>query len=243
MSKKIILFLLLLVAKQLSAQTTTPQHSLNISLGYTSILNKDLYRSPYLYKGVNPVIGVSYERLGRNAIQQVEITYTSGSIKTSFSPLASSKSLSLDYKFLPRIYQSPKTSLYLGANLGAFTWIADYFPDIETAKTRSDILAVSFKIAARADFHLSEKSSLSIQASFPVSSYVNRPNFLDQKNRSSEFGLLNMIALDGKITYGYQFTQKWQGTIGYQYSYYKYKHPATVQMLQNGLSLGIKYSF
>jgi hypothetical protein len=247
MKTTICLFLILFSGSFLCAQDSLrSQKSISLEEGFTHLVNKDLYRSPFVYKGFNPFVSLTAEKSSTNLINRISLGFSFGSMKTSFSPLASTNALNLDYTYLRKISSSKRYSFYAGPQVSALSWKADYFPEMEApsySKVRSYMLGVSLGLAAQFSYTISPRSTFTLVLSSPFCTYMYRPNFLDGSPAQSKLGIFTLWNPQVQLQYEYKASEKVSLYIQYRYQYLQYPYPKEIRMLGNGLSLGIKIRF
>lgn len=220
--------------------------SISFEQGFTYLVNKDLYRSPYIYKGFSPYASLKAEKTSAKSIQRFSTAITFGNIKTSFSPLASSYLLNLDYTYMRKIRSGKRYSFYAGLQLSGLSWNVNYFPEMEVpryGRVRSYMLGISAGIGAQFNYSLSRKSSLSLLLSAPLCTYIDRPSFLDGSPRQDRLSFLGLWNPQAQLTYEYKASERVSIFVSYRYQYLQYAQPKEIRMLGNGLSVGIKLRF
>lgn len=245
---KTSLFILLAFASVswLQAQDSLRCKSLSFEQGVNYLVNKDLYRSPYVYKGLNPFVGLGFERSSAKYIHRVSAGLTFGSVKTSFSPLASVYLANIDYSYLRRIASDRRFRVYAGPQLSGFSWTANYFPEMQVpnyAKVRSYLLGVSMGLGTQFTYSISPRSSFKLLLYVPLAAYAERPHFLDGSTPKDGFSLLGLWNPQVQATYEYKVSGKISLYASYRYQYLLYAAPKELRMLGNGLSFGLKIHF
>lgn len=216
--------------------------SMGLELGPESTFVKDLYRSPYLYSGMNTYGALSLNRSAKKSLQSLRASYSFGKIQTSFSPKAPQDKIQLEYLYLRKVFTRQAFQLYVGPQLNALAWQVNYFPEMEVplyARVHSYLVNASLGIGTEANFQISKRSSLSISATVALASYVQRPHFMDG-HALKPWGVFNLWNPSIRVVYSYSLSRKVAITVGYQYSYVHYDQPKAIRMLNNGLSIGLK---
>ncbi len=246
---KTILFSLLfcVTASLLYAQDSTGiQKSFSLSQGYTHILTKDLYRSPYNYKGLSPNTELSFERSSSRSIHRAYAGLVWGTVKTDFSPLAPSSVLTVNYSYLRKLTSGKRFTVYLGPQLNGLSSSTNYFPDMPVpahGRVHSYILDFSLGLAGQINYRINAKNSLHVFFSAPLCAYVDRPEFMDGSPRQIQFGVFNSWNPQVRFTFEHRLSKKVSVLLNYQYTYLHYEEPKAIRMLTNGFSLGLKLNF
>lgn len=223
-----------------SSRVTT---SIGIELGPESTFVKDLYRSPYLYHGLNTYTALSLHRTAKKSFQSLRASYSFGKIQTSFSPKAPQDRIQLEYLYLRKVRDGSTWQLHVGPQLNVMAWQTNYFPEKEVpsyARVQSYMVNASLGLGMQANFQISKRSSLSISASLPLASYVQRPHFLDGATLKP-WGIGNLWNPNVRVIYSYSLSRKVAITVVYQYAYVHYAQPKAIRMLNNGLSIGLRF--
>lgn len=234
-----IVFMTFAKAQDSSRATT----SLGLELGPESTFVKDLYRSPYLYRGLNTYVALSLNRSGKKSIQSLRASYSFGKIQTSFSPKAPQDRIQLEYLYLRKVWTKKAWQLYVGPQLNVMAWQVNYFPEMQTPTyqgVQSYLVNASLGLGMQANFQISKRSSLSVSTSLALASYVQRPHFMDGSTLKP-WGIGNLWNPNVRVIYSYSLSRKVAITVGYQYAYVHYAQPKAIRMLNNGLSIGLRF--
>ena len=247
MKKHLFHFLYLLPFYFVQAQDSIPiVKNISLTQGLSHIVTKDLYRSPYLYKGLGYTASLTFERISSKSIHSVRAGIVLGAVKISFSSPAPVNMLDLEYYYLRKIVENKQFKFYLGGQLDGLSWRVNYFPKMEVpsyAKVHSHLLALSAGIATRLEYRTGSRTAVRLSLHTPLCSYSDRPKFLDGSPRASQFAVLNLWNPKLEVSFKYNVSKKITQTINYQYEYLQYSKPKTIRLLSNGLSIGLKISF
>lgn len=243
MKKYISLLMLILCAIAHAQDTSKVAYNATLDVGPQSVVLKDLYRSPYVYRGLYTFIGIGFARFSSTTIHALEAGYTFGAVKSSFSPQAKANALFLDYQCFGRLICTPKHGLAIGPQLLAQAWRVNYFPKMEApiyAQVHTYMVALSLGMSIAYRHKISERSALSLRASLPILNYIERPRFMDGEVPQS-LGIFNFWNPTCKLNYTYNFSNRFCISMSYKYAYLQYAQPKTVRMLQNGISIGFEF--
>ncbi len=222
------------------------KNSLSLFQGINYTVQKDLYRSPYPYSGLNPLIGLKYERYTPKSFHRLSAELVFGKTKTSFSPLAATQLLEVDYTYLRKIISGSKINFYAGPQLNGTSWSIDYFPEMNVpnySKVRSYLLGFSLGLALNMKYTLNSKNHLALTLAAPACAYLERPKFLDGSPKQNQFGVFNYWNPKVQLSYEHTVSEKFSLLIDYQYQYLEYSKPKSIRMMNNSLSLGILRKF
>ena len=101
-------------------------NSISLTQGFCYVVNKDVYRSPFTYHGVLTQVNMNYRHTGIKSIHNLWAYYISGSVQTSFSPLAPSRITELSYDWQFKVHNTPKLSIYVGPSVNVYGWTVNY---------------------------------------------------------------------------------------------------------------------
>lgn len=234
-----IAFMTLVKAQDSTKVATT----IGLDLGPTSTFVKDLYRSPYLYHGLGTYTALSLHRSAKKSFQSLQASYTFGKIQTSFSTKAPQDKVQLEYLYLRKVWEGKTWQLHVGPQLNVMAWQVNYFPEMQTTSyqgVHSFLVNASLGLGIQTNFRISKRSSLSISTSVALASYVQRPHFMDGTSLKP-WGIGNLWNPNIRVVYSYSLSRKVAITVGYQYSYVHYAQPKAIRMLNNGLSIGLRF--
>jgi hypothetical protein len=228
------------------AQNIRAYSTLSLKVGAGQSLTKDEFQSPYTYKGLNPVIHASYERIKTRGQHNLDLSYSSGQIKSVVSPRANQKLMSLNYDyFFNTKARKINQRLYTSAGMGLHTFLSsvNYLPSIEQSLNNYSA-NLYLTLSVRALYKFSNKSQIKVQVELPTVGVVYRPDFEINGKTLTKITTLNEKFLISTIL-GYEFTlsSKVNLTADYYFKYFAVDEPLPLVNIQNGLSLGVKYKF
>jgi hypothetical protein len=229
----------------LHAQDSLIHSTLSIAIGGVGIANKDLFQSPYTYKGTNLLLNASYMRFGAKGQHRIDFTFSGGHMESVVSPQAKNQLIMLyyDYLFNFKTTSARRFSPSLGMGLHSLLSNTNYLPDIEGPKSYlsgGTYLTLSGALSVR----LNERSNFSLQVGLPVFGVVYRPDFEINGNSLTETAFIGKGGLFSfKVEYDYKLSRKLSFTAGYQYNYFAFDEPRSIDVMQNGLSVGIRRIF
>lgn len=241
MKRSIYLIICFLFLKVSAQDSTSVSYSGTLNAGIQSMVLKDLYRSPYVYRGVNTLLTLDVARTSKRGFQALEAGYGFGHVKSSFSPKAVDHTMYLNYKYLWKIRSGAKQDFCLGPQFVGQAWQVNYFPDMKVpdySRVHTYMVGLSLGLGLQYRYKISNRSGLALALSLPLLNYVERPSFMDG-NTPNRLGILNLWNPNLKLTYTYKLSSKLYLNVSYQYGYLQYAQPKTVRMLQNGLSVGL----
>ena len=223
------------------AQDSTRHHSLGVTLGVTSVHNKDEFQSPYTYKGTNFLLGLSYICTTPRNRHEVVFDLSGGHLQSSVSPVANSQTglLTYDYFFRTKAFAS-KLSGALGLGLHAIATRVNYLPDVELPKRY--LTAGAFLAAdGRLRYSISRRSALEFNASVSTLGVVYRPDFdIHGKSFTSAAFWGNSLFYTITLSYVYQLNPKLDFLVSYRYQNFVCNEPKPIYLSQQGLSIGLR---
>src|SRR4051812_26862886 len=82
------------------AQDSLSYSTISLSAGINFVSNKDVFQSPYTYRGANLLLAGTYKHLTTRGQHMVDLSYSGGKIKSSVSPQAKNNLLLFNYDYL-----------------------------------------------------------------------------------------------------------------------------------------------
>jgi hypothetical protein len=239
-----LLSILALALSNASVAQDSLHSTLSVSVGINKISNKDLFQSPYTYRGIAPRINAVYSNYTSKGKHTVDLMYSGGQIRSSISPQATNHLLLLNYDYLFNIrLTNQKVNVSLGVGIHTFLAQTNYLPKIASPITYSTGGAY-LTLGGQISYQMSKKSRLNLLAGLSVFGVTYRPDF--EINGKT----LTKTALPGKpnlfctrLDYSYTLTSKLSVITTYTYSFFTYNEPRPIVILQNSLLLGLKKSF
>jgi hypothetical protein len=228
------------------AQSIRAYSTFSLKLGAGQTLTKDEFQSQYTYKGFNPLIHASYERVKTRGQHNLDLSYSSGQIKSVVSPRASQKLISVNYDYFfntkaRKINRRLNTSV--GVGLHAFLIGINYLPDIEQSLNNYSA-NLYLTLSMRMLYKFSNKSQIKVQVELPTVGVVYRPDFEINGKTLTKITTLNEKFLISTVL-GYEFmvSSKVSLTADYYFKYFAVDEPRPLVNVQNSFSLGVKYKF
>lgn len=228
------------------AQNSQAYSTFSLNLGVNQTWTKDEFQSPYTHKGLNPLIHASYERVKKRGQHSLDLSYSSGKIKSIVSPHANQKLITLNYDYFfntksRKINQRLYTSF--GVGLHTFLSATNYLPDIEQSLNNySGNIYLTLSVCA--SYQLSNKSRIKMQIELPTIGVVYRPDFeINGKTLTNISTLNDRFLISTALGYEFRLSSKVSVTADYRFKYFAFDEPRPLVNIQNGFSLGLKYKF
>jgi hypothetical protein len=245
--RRCFLILIMIVAflDVLHAQDSLNYSTLSIAIGGVRIANKDLFQSPYTYKGTNLLLNASYERFGVKGQHRVDFTFSGGHMESVVSPQAKNHLFMLyyDYLFNFKTTAARRFSPSLGMGLHSLLSNTNYLPDIEAPKSYLSGGAF-FTLSGALSVRLNERSNFIVRVGLPVFGLVYRPDFEINGNTLTE---PSYIGKGGLFSFGaeydFKLSRRLSLRVAYQYNYFAFDRPRSIDVGQSGLSVGIRRTF
>ena len=204
---------------------------------------KDLYRSPYVYRGVNIQLSASFVRQTQKSVQRCQMSYSRGGVKTFFSNTAPDRQLYLNYVYLRKVSSSTEYNFFLGPQIALTSWYVNYFPEMKTplyARVQSYLLAASLGVAGQCTYKPNDYSQFVLTAALSLLNYIERPSFMDG-SKPQRLGIFNLWSPQVALKYAYRINERLGLIFNYQYQYIQYAKPKELRVLRNNFSFGIAW--
>ena len=228
------------------AQDSLKYSTISLGIGLNTISNKDVFQSPYIYRGTNLLFNSTYTCFRTSGQHIIDLTYSSGQMESIISPKADNKLLLFNYDYLFNLKTkgvNEKFTPSLGFGLHTLLSNTNYLPKIESPKgylSGGAYLTLSGNIL----YHLNKKNSVGMQIGLPVFGLVYRPDFeINGKTltKATLIGKSNLFSI--KLEYNYRLTPKLNLKTTYNYNYFTFDEPRPITILQNGLLIGLRKTF
>ena len=229
----------------LHAQDSLNYSTISFAVGINSIANKDLFQSPYTYKGTNLVVGASYTKFREKGQHIVDFNFSGGHIESVVSPQAKNQLLMLyyDYLFNFKMLAAGKIRPSLGMGLHSMLSNTNYLPEIEGPKSYQSGGAY-LTVGGAISYRLNKKSGFNLQLGLPVFGLVYRPDFEINGNTLAEAAFIGKGGLfSAKLEYSYRIAAKLSVTARYTFNYFAFDDPRSIDIMQNALSIGLRKVF
>ena len=112
------IFIVACVPYTLHAQDSLNYSTLSLNAGGSHLMNKDMFQSPYTYRGLNFSFGSAYTRVRSENLQALEFVYTGGHIQSIVSPKANNRIFVLNYDRLFRVGAASAANRRLNISAG-----------------------------------------------------------------------------------------------------------------------------
>jgi hypothetical protein len=231
----------------LYAQDSLNYSTLSLHIGGSQVMNKDMFQSPYTYRGLNFSFSSAYTRVRNENREILEFMYTGGNIQSIVSPKANNRIFVFNYDRLFGVRPATankKLSLSAGIGLRTLLSSTNYLPDIELPRTyisASAWLALSGSVTYR----FNNNSTLSLKTGIPIFGVVHRPDFeINGKTLTRATFAGKNILFSAGLTYSYRLSPKVNLVAAFRYHYFTFDGRApSLSLLQNGLTMGVKKRF
>ncbi|MET0636195.1 MAG: hypothetical protein ABWZ25_09230 [Chitinophagaceae bacterium] len=224
-------------------QDSLPRSTFSFAFGVTRIADKDLFHSPYTYRGTNMLLNAGYTRWGTKGQHIVEVNYSGGKLAAVVAPKAEGRLLMFNYAYLFNLgpaNANRKLIPALGIGLNTLMSTMNYLPKIESPKT---YLTAGAYLTLRGNliYNFSHISSFKIKAALPFAGLVHRPDFdINGKTQITVTHIGESGLFSAGLEYSYKLNPRLHLTAAYAYTFFTFDHPRPVTILQNDLSVGIK---
>jgi hypothetical protein len=246
------LFGLIIIAAWMCPDIAHAQDSLNYSalslaIGGNQVMNKDLFQSPYTYRGLNFSFGSTYTRVRNENRQALEFMYAGGNIQSIVSPKAKNRLFVFNYDYLFNLRSrmaGKKLSMSAGIGLHTLLSSTTYLPDVALPATYFSGTAW-LTLTGSVGYTLKRKSTLTLNTGIPVFGVVHRPDFeINGKTLTRAVFAGKNILLAAGLTYAYRLTPTVGLIATYRYHYFTIDDRGpSLSLLQNGLTIGVNTRF
>lgn len=233
--------LVFFVAIQTKAQDSLKFSYISIELGMNSLLNKDEFQSPYVYKGTNFSFKSTYTKVKPKGLHIIDLQYTQGNIQSIVSPSAANRLILLRYAYEFRLTDPKKVfSSFLGGGISSMNGITNYLPSIESSNSYITSIS-SFTLNGKMTYSLSEKFLLNLDVTLPIIGFIYRPDFdINGKSHSDINNIFEDIWLHLNLEQEFRLNKGFFLKLGYHFNYFTHDKPRRISLMQNGFRLGIK---
>lgn len=258
-----ILFLLVtcgLFVTRLHAQENprekTIKKAISIDIGYSNTVMKDITYSPLNYKGSSISLALGYEKENNGGKYYVAADFSSQVISSVASSTFDTDLLfgNIELGYLKRLKtSSEQIELFVGAQ--AHTMANVLFFDNE--ESFGFFVLHSLDLSAEIQYALSQKHQLRTGLNVPIFGFLTRPPyttidlFISENDgdpvkilsRGNWTSLNDFFAINWKLSYRYQLSDKWNLKVENNLRYYKTSQLSKAIILNNQLSFGLTYNF
>jgi hypothetical protein len=248
MSLKIVITCLVFAMASMNAfaQDSLKYSTLSLGVGINHVANKDLFQSPYTFKGTNLRFHSSYALVRATGQHMFDFSYSGGQIKSIVSPKANNKLIQFNYDYFFKLNTKSANRKFVpsvGAGLHTLLSSTNYLPYIESPTTYLSGGAY-ITLGGQVLYHLNKKSDLRMQIGLPLVGLLYRPDFeINGKTLTKPALPWKSNLFSVKLEYDYKFTRKVSATLMYNYSYFTFDEPRPITILQNGFSIGLRKTF
>ena len=245
--KCFISFIIVLVSSTIAnAQDSSKYSTLALSFGLHKVSNKDIFQSPYTYRGTNVLFNSIYTRGGAKGQHILDLTYSGGQINSIISPQADNQLLLLNYDYLFNLRTrrvNKKIAPSLGIGLHTLLSNTNFLPNV-ASPTNYLSGGAYLTLSGNVLLHLNKKSNVRIQLGLPIFGLIYRPDFeINGKTltKTTLPGESNLFS--AKLEYDYKLTPMLNFTATCNYNYFRVDEPRPIAILQNGLLIGLRKTF
>jgi hypothetical protein len=228
------------------AQDSLKYSTLSLSIGLSTISNKDAFQSPYTYRGTNVLFNATYRKFRAKGQHIIDMTYSGGQIESIVSPSADNKLLLLNYDYLFNLQAKSINKRFIpSVGIGFHTLLSNtnYLPKVESPKSYLSggaYLTLSGNIL----YQLNKRNSIRMQLGLPIFGLVYRPDFEINGKTLTKTSLIGKSCLFSfKLEYNYKLSANLNMTATYNYNYFIFDEPRPITILQNSLSIGLRKTF
>jgi len=238
------------------------KHDIAASIGIINYNSLDVNASPLIYKGILPYYSIRYRLSKRKIENDIQFNYANGFINCNIPSFKSSTTLAnFSYSFFIKTnIKRPffrKVDVLIGGSIGTWGNYTNYYHAIAKGWNNSWYLSHSLDWRLRFDYNINQNNKFGSVISYPVISFVVRPDYslTDRFEHVTSSGYIKALSFgnfkypiqNNFLTFNMNYLHTCNNfmTIGanYQFIYISYPHPRNYTFYSNALSFLISIKF